>query len=53
MSVQSFGTTRIPILGLPLKSFGEKWHLDVVPPERHKIYYREGSGAYSQRLRAV
>jgi hypothetical protein len=29
---------------------GEKWHLDVVLAERHKIYYREGSGASSQRL---
>ncbi len=34
-------------------SFGEKWHLDVVPMERHIVYYREGSGASSQRLWAV
>jgi hypothetical protein len=31
----------------------EKWHLDVIPTKRHKLYYREGSGASSQRLRAV
>ncbi len=32
---------------------GKKWHLDVVPIERHKIHYREGSGASSQRLWVV
>jgi hypothetical protein len=26
---------------------------DVVPMKRHKIYYREGSDAFFQRLRAV
>jgi hypothetical protein len=31
MNVQSFETTRAPILGLPLGNTGEKWHLDVVP----------------------
>ncbi len=31
----------------------EKWHLDVVPVERHKVYYRERSGASSQKLRVV
>jgi hypothetical protein len=30
-----------------------KWHLDVILVERHKVYYREGSGASSQRLWAV
>ncbi len=39
MNVQSFGTTRVS-LGSPR----EKWHLDVVPMERYRIYYREGSG---------
>jgi hypothetical protein len=29
---------------------GEKWHLGVVLAERHIVYYREGSGASSQRL---
>jgi hypothetical protein len=28
----------------------EKWHLDVIPMERHIVYYREGSGASSERL---
>jgi hypothetical protein len=34
-------------------SFREKWHFDVVLAERHKIYYKEGSGASSQRLWVV
>jgi hypothetical protein len=53
MSVQSFKTTKVPILGLPLGSFEEKWQLDVVPAKKHKVYYKEGSGASSQRLRVV
>jgi hypothetical protein len=48
-----FGTTKVRVLGLPLASLMEKWHLDVVPTKRHKIYYREGSGASSQMLRIV
>jgi hypothetical protein len=35
------------------KSLREKWHLDIIPMERHKLYYKERSGASSQRLRAV
>jgi hypothetical protein len=50
MNGQSFGTTRVPVLGIPLGSPEEKWHLDVVLAERHIIYYREGNGASSQRL---
>jgi len=50
MNIQNFRTTRVPILGLPFESLGEKWHLDVIPVERHIMYYREGSGASSQRL---
>jgi hypothetical protein len=53
MNIQSFGITKVPILGLPLGSSKEKWHLDVVPAERHRVYYREGSGASSERLRVV
>jgi len=49
----SFGIVRVLVLGLPFGSPREKWHLDVVPMERHKIYYKEGSGASSQRLWAV
>jgi hypothetical protein len=41
------------ILGLPFGNLEKKWHLDVVFVGRHKIYYREGSGASSQRLRAM
>jgi hypothetical protein len=52
MSIQSFGATRVPILGLPFGNFGEKWHLDVVPMSI-KVYYREGSGASSQSLWVV
>jgi hypothetical protein len=46
MNVQSFRITRIPTLGSPK----EKWHLGVVRVKKHKLYYREGSGASSQRL---
>jgi hypothetical protein len=48
MNVQSFGTTIVP-----LESPGEKWHLDMIPAKRHKVYYREGSGASSESLQAV
>ncbi len=40
MNVQSFKTTRVPILGLPLGNRGKKGHLDVVFAERHIVYYR-------------
>jgi hypothetical protein len=50
MNVQSFRITRIPVLGLPLGNSDEKWHLHVAPMQRHEVYYREGSGASSQRL---
>ncbi len=49
MSVQSFGTTRVQVLGFSKKND----ILDVVLVEKHKVYYKEGSGAFSQRLRAV
>jgi hypothetical protein len=51
MSLQIFGTTRAPILGLG--SLEEKWHLDVVLVESNRIYYKEGSGASFQRLWAM
>ncbi len=50
MSVQSFETIIIQVLGLPFGTPKEKWHLDVVPIERHIIYYKAGSGASSQKL---
>jgi len=53
MSIQSFGTTRVPILGLSFGSLREKSHLDVVFAKRHKVYYREGSGTFSKRLWAM
>jgi hypothetical protein len=53
MNIQIFGATIVLILGLPLGSSREKWHLDVVPVKKHKAYYREGSGASSQRLQAM
>jgi hypothetical protein len=34
-------------------SLKKKCHLDVTPIESHKVYYREGSDASSQRLQAV
>jgi hypothetical protein len=49
-----FWDSKSPNFGTPTWEFrGKKWHLDVVPMDRHKIYYREGSGASSQRLWAV
>jgi hypothetical protein len=51
MSLQIFGTTRAPILGLG--SPEKKWHLDVVLVEKNIIYYKEGSGASFQRLWAM
>jgi len=53
MSVQNFGTIKIPILGLPLGSPEKKCHLDVTLVESHIIYYRKGSGASSQRLQVM
>jgi hypothetical protein len=53
MNIQSLGTTKISILGLPFGSLGKKCHLDVAPMETHRIYYKEGSGASSQRLWAM
>jgi hypothetical protein len=53
MNIQSFGITIIPILGLPLGSPRKKCHLDVALAKSHRIYYREGSGASSQRLWVV
>jgi len=42
-----------PILGLSLGSLGEKWHLDVVLIEKHRVYYKEGSGASFWKLRVM
>jgi hypothetical protein len=53
MNVQNFGITKVLILGLPLGSLKKKCHLDVALVERHKIYYREGSGASSQRFQVL
>jgi hypothetical protein len=53
MSIQSFETVKISILGFPFKSPGKKFHLDVAPMKNHRIYYREGSGASSQWLWVV
>jgi hypothetical protein len=35
------GVPTFEILGLPLGSFGTKWHLVAGPMARHKIYYKE------------
>ncbi len=53
MNIQSFGTRKVPILELPLRSPKKKCHLDVSPTENHIVYYKEESGASSQRLRVV
>jgi hypothetical protein len=48
-----FWIRKVPILGLQFGSPGKNWHLDVIPVEKYKVYYKEGSGASSQRLRAM
>jgi len=53
MNIQSFGTIIVLVLGLPFGSLGKKCHLDVTLVESHILYYREWSGASSQRLCAV
>jgi hypothetical protein len=53
MNVQSFMRIKIPILGLPLGNLEKICHLDVALMESHKIYYKEGSGVSSQRLRVA
>jgi hypothetical protein len=53
MNIQTFGTTRVLILGHPLGSPKEKWHLDLIPMKKHKVYSREESGASFQRLQVV
>jgi len=53
MNVQNFRRTKVPFLGLPLGSPREKWDLDVIPTDKYIIYYREGSGASSQKLQVV
>jgi hypothetical protein len=43
--------TRVPILGIlrfPLGSLGTKWHLDVGPMARHRIYYKGEDGGFPQ-----
>jgi hypothetical protein len=42
MSIQSFETTRVPILGLLLESPRKKCHLNVTPMESHKYTIRRG-----------
>jgi hypothetical protein len=40
---------RVPILGisgLPLGNLGTKWHLDVGPMAKHKVYYKGEDGAF-------
>jgi hypothetical protein len=48
-----FEITIVLILGLLFESLGKKCHLDVALMESQKIYYKEGSGASSQRLWVV
>jgi hypothetical protein len=50
MNIQNFGTIKILVLGLSLGNHGKKCHLDVNAMESHKVHYKEGSGASSQRL---
>jgi hypothetical protein len=42
----------VQILGLPFGNLGTKSHLDVVPVERHIVYYKGEGGGFPQ-VRAV
>jgi hypothetical protein len=42
MSIQSYETTRVPILGLPLGNPGTKCHLDVALANSQKNIIRRG-----------
>jgi hypothetical protein len=53
MSVQSFEIIRVPILELPFGNPNKKCLLDVALAKSHRIYYKEGSGALSQRMWAI
>jgi len=53
MNVQSFEIVKVPILGLPLGSLGKIYHLNVALAKSHKVYYKKGSGAFSQMLWVV
>jgi hypothetical protein len=53
MGVQSFKTTKVPILGFSHENFKKKCHLDVALIVSYRVYYREGSGASFRRLQAV
>jgi len=53
MNVKNFGTTKVPILGLPLESPWKNYHLDVAPIESHRVYYRERSDASYQKLQVI
>jgi hypothetical protein len=53
MNVQLFKIVKVFILELPLENPKKKYDLNVTPTNSHKIYYREGNGASSQRLQVV
>jgi hypothetical protein len=44
-----FQDNKSPNFGIPNK----KCHMDLAPMESHRIYYKEGSGASSQKLQVV
>jgi hypothetical protein len=46
------GVRVVQILGLPFGNLGTKSHLDVVPVERHIVYYKGEGGGFPQ-VRAV
>jgi hypothetical protein len=50
MSGENFGTIKVLVLS---GGHGEKRHLDVISTKRHKVSYREGSGASFQRLQTI
>jgi hypothetical protein len=53
MNIENFGIVKIPVFGLLLGSPTKKCHLDVTLTKSHKVHYKEGSGASSQRLQVM
>jgi hypothetical protein len=48
MNIQNFRTKKVIFASL-----GIFFHLDVASMKSHRIYYREGSGALTQRLQTM
>jgi hypothetical protein len=53
MNVQLFKIVKVLILGLSLENPRKKCDSNVTSTKSHKIYYRDGNGASSQRLQVM